>query len=294
MKLSIIIPTINRYHDLKNTLIYLSDQNYKDFEVIIIDQTPILESQTVDHSRLLIRYYHSEFPSASAARNIGIKEAKGEILLFLDDDVIIENPDFIQNHIRHYADSKVPGVAGLILDKNQTKRYTRHWMSYRPDVGWLYFPRNYGCFCWVDGGGSGNLSVRRQVALNVGSMDENYVKGAHREESDFCLRVTQKYGQFIYDPDADLVHIGNIQGGCRTWTSNKQIMADHHFFGGTYFILKNIPINQYPDHLFCAFRYFVFNSNNLQNPWLIGISLRKLLQSFYQAWKILKVQKPSL
>ncbi|MEA5476921.1 glycosyltransferase [Pseudanabaena galeata UHCC 0370] len=290
MRLSIIIPTINRYHDLNNTLSDLSQQSYKDFEVIIIDQTPITEFQVITNNELVLYHYHSEIPSASAARNIGIQKAKGEIILFLDDDVIIENNDFIHNHIRHYIDPRVSGVAGLILAQNQVKRYTRHWMSYRPDVGWLYFPRNYSCSCLVDGGGSGNLSVRRQVALDVGGMDENYIKGAHREESDFCLRVKQRYGQFVYDPDADLVHIGNPQGGCRTWISNQQVMPDHHFFGCAYFILKNIPLTQYPDHLFCALRYFVFNNKNIKNPWLIGVSLVKLFNGFNQAQKTLKSQ----
>ena len=290
MKLSVIIPTINRYKDLSNTLTDLSCQSYTDFEVIIIDQTPIIEAQIITNSELLIHYYHSEIPSASSARNIGIQKAKGEVVLFLDDDVIIKNKDFIRNHIRHYSDPRISGVAGLILAQNQNKRYTRHWMSYRPDVGWLYFPRNYGCACLVDGGGSGNLSVRRQVAIDVGCMDENYIKGAHREESDFCFRVKKKYGQFFYDPEADLVHIGNPQGGCRTWISNQQVMADHHFFGCAYFILKNIPLSQYPDHLFCALRYFVFNNKSLQNPWLIVIAFIKLFKSFNQAQEILKSQ----
>jgi glycosyltransferase involved in cell wall biosynthesis len=290
MKLSIIIPTVNRYNDLNNTLIDLSLQTHTDFEVIIIDQTPIGKAQIITNSELVIHYYHSEIPSASFARNIGIQEAKGEIVLFLDDDVIIKNKDFIHNHIRHYKDLAIPGVAGLVLSQNQTKRYTRHWMSYRPNVGWLYFPQNYACVCSVDGGRSCNLSVRRQVALDVGCMDENYIRGAHREESDFCLRVKKKYGQFFYDPEADLVHIGNPQGGCRTWNSNQRVMPEHHFFGCAYFILKNIPISQYPDHLFCALRYFVFNNRNLQNPWLIVIAFIKLFKGFNQAQKILKSQ----
>jgi glycosyltransferase involved in cell wall biosynthesis len=290
MKLSIIIPTVNRYNDLNNTLIDLSHQTHNDFEVIIIDQTPIGKAQIITNSELLIHYYHSEIPSASFARNIGIQEAKGEIVLFLDDDVMITNKDFIRNHIRHYKDLAIPGVVGLVLSQNQTKRYTRHWMSYRPNVGWLYFPQNYGCACSVDSGRSCNLSVRRQVALDVGCMDENYIRGAHREESDFCLRVKKKHGQFFYDPEADLVHIGNPQGGCRNWISNQQVMPDHHFFGCAYFIIKNIPIYQYPDHLFCALRYFVFNTKNLRNPWLIIISFFKLLKGFSQAQKILKSQ----
>jgi glycosyltransferase involved in cell wall biosynthesis len=91
MKLSIIIPTVNRYNDLNNTLIDLSHQTHTDFEVIIIDQTPIGKAQIITNSELLIHYYHSEIPSASFARNIGIQEAKGEIVLFLDDDVLVDS-----------------------------------------------------------------------------------------------------------------------------------------------------------------------------------------------------------
>ena len=73
----------------------------------------------------------------------------------------------------------------------------------------------------VRNGASNHLSVRRREALAIGGMDAQFEKGAHREESDFCLRYTDRYGPLLFDPEATLVHLGDQSGGCRTWGINR-------------------------------------------------------------------------
>ena len=241
MDISVIIPTLNRYSDLKSTLSDLFAQNFKNFEVIVIDQSDrksFSEIECFKECRLV--YLESKEKSASLARNIGIRKSKGEVLLFVDDDVIIKDKDFLSKHYRHYRDLNVPGVIGCPLEQslNQSPRYNRHWFSeFEEKVGWLYFPSNYGCHAFVASGRSNNLSVRRSYAISVGGMDENYEKGAHREEADFCIRIFNKYGPFLFDPQARLIHIGNKIGGIRAWNDNDYIKARHHMVGAIYFVL---------------------------------------------------------
>ena len=241
--LSIIIPTLNRYGDLRNSLQDLLRQSFDDFEVLVIDQTDKEQAEEIGIDDPRIRYFWSAQKSASGGRNIGIRHAKGDVFLFVDDDVIITDPDFLHKHMRHYENPEVPGVVGCPLEKSldQKPRLHRHWMSYRPKVGWLYFPSNYGCFCRIDAGRSNNLSARREVTIAVGGMDENYDKGAHREEADFCLRVRDQFGLFVFDPEAQLVHIGNATGGVRSWNTKASIKAPHHYVGALYFLFKMIP-----------------------------------------------------
>src|SRR5690554_5672372 len=232
MKISVIIPTLNRYDDLIATLQDLFQQDLQDFEVIVIDQSNKKDTSWLKkfpQNQLI--YISSNEKSASLARNIGIKKSSGEVLLFVDDDVLIKDKNFLQKHYRHYQDQKIPGVIGCPLEQsiNQKPRYNRHWFSaWREKMGWLFFPSNYGCHTFVAVGRSNNLSVRRNYAIAVGGMDENYEKGAHREEADFCMRIYRKYGTFLFDPQARLIHIGNQKGGIRAWNDNAFVRAKHH------------------------------------------------------------------
>ena len=93
----------------------------------------------------------------------------------MDDDVIIDDVHFLRKHYRHYNDKNIPGVIGcpLELSLKQKPRYSRHWFSdWKKEVGWLYFPSNYGCSTFATVGRSNNLSVRKEYAVKVGGMDE--------------------------------------------------------------------------------------------------------------------------
>ncbi len=96
VEISIVIPTINRYDDLNNTLNDLKKQSFQNYEILIIDQTNKEQAQAIKFDKT--KYFWKSFKSASKARNVALIEAKSPIILYLDDDVIIHNKDFIKNH----------------------------------------------------------------------------------------------------------------------------------------------------------------------------------------------------
>ncbi|MDJ1504661.1 glycosyltransferase family 2 protein [Xanthocytophaga agilis] len=87
---SIIIPTYNRASFLPATLQSLLKQTFKDYEVIVVDDgstdntEEVMKGLTDDH----IRYYKKENGERAAARNFGIKQARGQYITFLDSDDI--------------------------------------------------------------------------------------------------------------------------------------------------------------------------------------------------------------
>lgn len=285
--LSIVIPTINRYTDLNNTIRYLSNQSFQDYEIVIVDQTDKEKVENISALDSKIRYYWSEIKSASVARNKGLIEAQGEIVLFLDDDVIIENPNFLFSHICHYVDGNLSGVTGTVLDYDyQVLRNHRHWISYNKNWGWLFFPGNYNKSCKINSGRSCNLSIRRSFAIDVGGMDENYKKGAHREESDFNYRMTKKYGWYVFDPKCMLIHIGNPLGGIRSWNDNSYLKAQHHFDGSWYYIFKNIRVWYYPVYIIATLIFFYFDKNILKNPVMFVKTTYRMLQGIINGFKL--------
>lgn len=86
--ISIIIPLYNKAHQIRNTLASVLLQTYRDFELIIVDDgstdDSIAEVQKFDDGR--IRVIHQRNSGVSAARNRGIKEAKYDLIAFLDAD----------------------------------------------------------------------------------------------------------------------------------------------------------------------------------------------------------------
>jgi cellulose synthase/poly-beta-1,6-N-acetylglucosamine synthase-like glycosyltransferase len=96
VKLSIIVPTYLRNDSLPRLLDAFSRQTHTNFEVIVVDQNPddTVPQWVADFSAVLpLRRIHLTEPNASTARNHGFKASNGDVVLFVDDDLIPE-PDF--------------------------------------------------------------------------------------------------------------------------------------------------------------------------------------------------------
>ena len=98
IKFSIIIPTYNRGHIISETIRSALNQNYTNFEVIVVDDGSKDQTEQVvksfDDSKLL--YYKKKNAERGAARNFGISKATGDYISFLDSDDILY-PAFLSN-----------------------------------------------------------------------------------------------------------------------------------------------------------------------------------------------------
>ncbi|WP_294349875.1 glycosyltransferase [uncultured Clostridium sp.] len=110
---SIVIPTLNRLNYLKNCISSLENQSYpKELtQIIVVDNgsTDGTREWVLNKSNNLnIKYKNVEKINnfeAAKLRNIGIKEADGEILVFIDSDIVV-GKDFIKNHVLYYDDER--------------------------------------------------------------------------------------------------------------------------------------------------------------------------------------------
>ena len=101
MCFSIIIPVYNKEKGIKETINSILNQSYTDYEVVVVDDGSTDDSISVIHSikSNKIHVYKQENSGPSAARNRGIREAKGEWILFLDADDELE-PDALKTFNR--------------------------------------------------------------------------------------------------------------------------------------------------------------------------------------------------
>lgn len=252
--ISVVIPTYGREEPLRDTLKDVLKQNYANFEVLVVDQTPKHEPETQAYLDELstagkIQLYQVTWASLPGARNYAIRRAKGDIVLFLDDDVQLE-PEFLQRHARNYVDRPELGaLAGRVFDRmkladsgGNLKIEDLPPEAMDPGIAWYYIdlvhtvkPQRVltvrGC----------NMSFRRELFTKHGlTFDERFRGSAVREESDFCLRIRQTGYEIWYDPEASLIHLGEETGGCHdisTRSLKYQITFYHnHFLMG----LKNL------------------------------------------------------
>jgi glycosyltransferase involved in cell wall biosynthesis len=101
MKLSIVIPTRGD-QNMRNIIECLHRQTFTDFEVIFVLDTQIVDSngrESHDQMRYITNLTHTIlYHNASALRNLGIKEAKGEFIQLMDDDEWFDE-DYLQRSL---------------------------------------------------------------------------------------------------------------------------------------------------------------------------------------------------
>ncbi len=219
---SVVIPTLNRNDVLCATIDYfLTREPYRPLEVIVIDQSVRHDDATIrylDSIKSRIHYEQVAYQSLPGARNDGLALAKGEIVLFVDDDVQ-PREGFVAAHVAPYSDPQVwlvtgpsprPGDRLLNREELSEREYAKllagENMSIHVDFD--YAPCSWAAGC--------NFSVRRRAALRVGGFDENFQGNAVGEDAEFSARIKRGGGIIFYAARAALVHLVTQTGGSRT------------------------------------------------------------------------------
>lgn len=227
MKASVVICTYGRPEEARKLLIELNAQSYKDFEVLVICQGNKNDLEKIKDSIKTIypvRYYYEASPNLPHARNVGIAQATGEIIIFLDDDVK-PSDSLIEMHLANYADPTIGIVGGRILgDKHVAENVPDSKIgTLRRFDGFAYTGFHKDIRREVMYVKAGNMSVRKDVALGAGGFDERFEGSAEYEEIGFCLRVLKKGYKIIFDPTAVIEHFLLPFGGCRVEKREEQI-----------------------------------------------------------------------
>jgi len=257
---SVIIPTFNRSKSLCDTLKGVFDQSYEDYEIIVVDQS----NKTFAEKKAFFEKYKKKFklvrlsfPSLPGARNRGVEAAKGDVIIFCDDDVLV-GKNFVVSHLANYQDKSIDVVAGRVVEKGKGKIEKRiqkvgkvtFWGSVRggfssasrQEVGNLF-----GC----------NFSIRKKIFLQMGGFDENFIGNALREETDFALCLKKQGRKIIFDPKTKLIHLHILvkSGGCRK--DNDRLGWYRDFFHNeTYFFLKHFSFLFLPVFFLVRWQYF--------------------------------------
>ena len=174
----------------------LSNQTTKDFEILIVDNSdkrdvrPIVSQYVLKYIKLNKNY------GLSLGRNVGIKFAQGNIIIFLDDDAIPAR-DFVENHISAYKHN-IFGLRGKSLPRTPT---IYNYLTTHYDLGDQIIPYVVNL--------EGNSSFKRDILIDVGGFNPEIKEGGIYEGTELTYRIVMRYNdknRLVYYPDAFIYH----------------------------------------------------------------------------------------
>ena len=209
---SIVVPVRNGERTIGRLIESLLATDYPKKEIIVVDGES-LDGTTRIVSKYPVVLLSEKRRSSYAARNTGIANARGQIILFTDADCIVDRT-WVRNIVKTYADERVSGVGGLTLPYAEPyARYApktvveRYVVSTSPPPprrnNVVKLSRSQGAL-HSDFFPTQNASFRVEVLREVGNFDADFTSGG---DVDICHRILDRGGTLFFDPDAIIYHI---------------------------------------------------------------------------------------
>ncbi|MFC2136224.1 glycosyltransferase [Bacteroidota bacterium] len=263
---SIILPTYNRYSDLKKCLKHLELQAGKNDEIIVVDDGSTDKTPAIPKEFKKVRYFRQKNKGPAAARNLGIKKAKGKIIVFTDDDCI-PHKDWLRNIEKAHKNRKHLMIGGLTLpaEKYATSFVTQYLtnQSLTQNINGknklIYAPT-----C--------NVSFKKEV-FNRFLFNENFpIPGG--EDLEFGWKLFQNNVEMSQDKNIIVYH--NIN------PSLQSFMKRNYYYGRGNLLTKKI----FPDHVLLRNIYtknfpgfLLFNIRNFLKTPFFGLSWAKKIKN---------------
>ncbi|WP_230401574.1 glycosyltransferase family 2 protein [Hanstruepera ponticola] len=194
-KVSIIIPTLNRYDHLKHILRDFENQDYANFEVLVIDQSDAYDPDFYSKFKLDIQLIRQEEKALWLARNTGIKRSKGDIIGLSEDDVRI-NTNWISSHLKCLDFFNAQISAGVFYPDGQK------------------IPKERSFFAIGSQFATGNAILYRDVFKTVGLFDRQFEK-QRMGDGEFGMRLYLADLKSISNPEASCIDVKAGTGGLR-------------------------------------------------------------------------------
>lgn len=236
---SVLIPTRDRAEDLARCLPTVLENDYPDFEVIVIDQTDGDSNEIVTKALKDDRIYYYRQTGAvgkTRALNFGLTKARGEIIAFTDDDCTVPT-DWVSRAVQILASEPGAGVlfsSALPVDHDSRDSYVAGFQpkSYRRLKGSLERAMCQGL-------AGPNMAIRREVFDRLGGFDECLGAGCRfrsGDDDDLAYRAMRAGFDVILEPTNAVVHWAK-----RTYANGAgQRLLRNHFYGCGAFLAKHV------------------------------------------------------
>lgn len=293
---SIIITYYTGLNILKSNLSLLVQQNLNNVEIIIVNDNPnnLLTKEMLHINRdISIRILQMlQNGGYAAACNYGVQNANGELLVFMDSDILVAD-DWLKHLLDAYNNTKNCGaVSSTILNLNQKK--VVHWglaMNKGMEVikpfrdGFLPEQIQHGIYEF-NMASSGCILIPKETFNIIGGFDERFYNGFC--DLDLTYRITRLGLKCVYCSDAIVYHRGKVSGPIRTaaeddtralfvrkWTEN--------FLDDGINLLKRLYSMNTPKHISTEYLIVNFSRSLFANDYhtVLLDSLQARLKTYY-------------
>jgi hypothetical protein len=223
-RVSVIIPTLQRYPYLRTLLAQLRDQTVAPFEIIVVDQTPAEAFETgyqAEFEDLPLQVIELRPAGQCRSRNTALLASRADYILFLDDDIEAQ-PDLIQGHLQTLTDHRAQVSSGVLHE-----------------VGAGELPPDFRMLRVSDVFPGSNSMIRRSALIDTGLFDLAYDHG-QRADGDLGMRLYLSGALMILNPDIGVLHHHAPRGGLRvhkarviTYASSRHSLLQRRLLSAT-------------------------------------------------------------
>jgi glycosyltransferase involved in cell wall biosynthesis/GT2 family glycosyltransferase len=186
---SVVVPSFERPEALRALFGALDRQTFRDFEVIVVDQSARALDPAALRPTFPLHYVHRTERGATRARNVGIARATGEVVAFTDDDCLPE-PRWLEAAHARLRDGTLAGLEGAVAsDRDDGAAYRIVTNAAFAGFGFM----------------TANLFVRRDVLDRIAGFDERFDDPHFREDTDLAWRALA-HGPIPFAADVRVVH----------------------------------------------------------------------------------------
>jgi GT2 family glycosyltransferase len=198
-RISVVIPVYNASATLAECLTRLCNSSFADFEIVMIDDG------STDQSRAIAANFPVRVvPSAgrvgpAAARNLGARVAEGDVLFFIDSDVMVR-PDTVARIAACFERGEMEGVIGVqaadMRHRDLVSQYKNIWMR------WTYVRKKRDVPLFY----TTAAAIRRDAFLRAGGFDQAYAT-PNVEDTAFGQRLEHLGIRVRVDPELEVEHV---------------------------------------------------------------------------------------
>lgn len=196
--ISVIIPVYNGEKTIGECLNSLIDQTKKPDEIIVIDDGSKDKTKNTVKTFENVILLEQEHKGPAVARNLGARNAKGDILLFTDSDCVPDK-NWLEEMMKPFENEVIVGVQGRYKTKQKEliarfsqleieDRYER--MKKRKHIDFI---------------GSYSAGYRKNIFLKFGGFDQSFPI-ASGEDSALSFKLAEKNYKMIFNPNAIVYH----------------------------------------------------------------------------------------
>ena len=183
--ISIIIPVFNGEDVIASTLESIVNQEVTAHEVFVVDDCSTDHTAKVCAAYPVTNIVLETNGGPAKARNVGVRQATGDIILFIDAGVVLRDPDTLKRLAKEFDDN--PGIAGVAMIRDQDPLNDGLTPRYWAAIGyyqWMQPAKYHTSFA------TERSAIRRSVIENMDLFDEQYA-AADVEDHEFGHRLSE-------------------------------------------------------------------------------------------------------